>query len=292
MVESTKLRTRAEGGDANAQFALANTYCPEGGENEVIHGDMGEAKKWLRKAAEQGHVQAQLRLAALVGEDDIEETLRWLGAAAEQGNPEAAMERCYYVIEFLGDEVEGIKWYRLARTAGLPHRGDALGIEAPVYRDFIWGKAYVSPKEKIPWERRLAKAGDPEAQYRLGALFANGGGVSLDFVQAYAWFVVAARPGLNQSITSTLKQGKIPDWGTPARAARVLEQVMEESEQELAKSLSNDYLNRFGGRVLVEAKLIRLAESCALLFLGIAVMLPVLMFRGIWERFLPPKTQR
>jgi TPR repeat protein len=291
MVEASKLRTRAEGGDANAQFALANTYWPEEGGNEVIHGDMGEAKKWLRKAAEQGHVQAQLRLAALVGEDDIEETLRWLGAAAEQGNPEAAMERCYYVIEFLSDEVEAIKWYRLARKAGHPHRGDALGIEAPAYRDFIWGKAYVPPKEKIPWERRLAKAGDPEAQYRLGALFANGSGVSLDFVQAYAWFVVAARPGVKQLMTSTLKQGKIPDWRTAARAVRLLEEVMEESEQELAKSLSKDYLNRFGGRVAVEAKLIRFAESCALLFLGIAVVLPVLMFRGIWGRLLPPKTQ-
>ena len=292
MVERSKLRTQAEGGDVNAQFALANTYWPEGGGDEVIQGDMGEAIKWLRKAAEQSHVQAQLQLATLVGEDDLEETLKWLRAAAEQGNPEAAMERCYYLIEFLGDEVDAIKWYRLARVAGHPHRGDALGIEAPVYRDFIWGKAHVPPKEKIPWERRLAKAGDPKAQYRLGALFANGGGVSLDFVQAYAWFVVAARPGLNQPITSTLKQGKIPDCGTPARAVRVLEQVMEESELELAKSLSRDYLNRFGGRVAAQAKLFHFAESCALLFLGIAVVLPVLMFRGIWELFLPPKTQR
>ena len=177
MIERSKLITRAEGGDANAQFALANTYWPEGGGNEVIQGDMREAIKWLRKAAEQSHVQAQLRLAVLVGEDDIEETLKWLRAAAEQGNPEAAMERCYYLMEFLGNEVEAIKWYKLARVAGHPHRGDALGIEAPVYRDLIWGKTRILPKEKIPRERRLAKAGDPKAQYRLGTLFANGGGV-------------------------------------------------------------------------------------------------------------------
>ncbi len=76
MVETSKLRNRAEGGDANAQFALANTYWPEGGGNEVIQGDMGEAIKWLRKAAEQSHEQAQLRHVAHVGEDDLEETLK------------------------------------------------------------------------------------------------------------------------------------------------------------------------------------------------------------------------
>jgi len=129
-------------------------------------------------------------------------------------------------------------------------------------------------------------------QYRVRRHDANGGGVSRDFVQAYAWFVVAARPGLHQPITKTLEQAKIPDWGTPARAVRLLEQVMEENELELAKSLARDYLNRFGGRVAVEVKLYHLVESCVLLFLGFAVVLPVLMFRGIWERFLAPKTQR
>lgn len=229
-----------------------------------------------------------LTLPVSLPEKDIER----LRVAAEEGNAGAAMQICDYFIDDLGDESEGVKWYKRARAAGHPPCANALGIEAPYYTDNIWRKAEVPPKEKLPQERRLGKAGDPAAQYRLGALFANGAGVSLDFVQAYAWFVVSARPGLNQSLTSTSKHGAIPDWGTPSRAVRVLEQVMEEGELELAKILATDYLNRFGGRPSVTVKLSYLAESCKALLIAIAVILPLLVFRSIWKQFFSPNKQQ
>ena len=261
MVEKSELRAQAEQGDSNAQFALGEMHWQEQGNKWSPETDNEEAIQWLRKAAEQGHAGAAIRISD------------------------------YFVGE-LGDESEGVKWYRRAIEAGHPHCGDALGIAVPFYSGFsIWGERAVSPKEKIPRERTLAKGGDPDAQYRLGALFANGVGVSLDLVQAYAWFVVAARPELNQSITSTSQHRTIQDWGTPARAVRVLEQVMVENELELAKSLASDYLTRFGGRISVEVKLFHFGEICVTWFLAIAVVLPVLIFRGIWGRFFPPKTQ-
>ncbi len=290
MTQRPNLRDRAESGDADAQFELANMYWPKGVGNEVVRGDIGEALMWLRKAAEQDHVQAQSRFVALVGENNIQETLKLLQLAAEKGNSEAAMERCYCLVEFLGDEEEAIKWYRIAIAAGHPHSGHALGIAAPIYRDFIWGKRPIPPNEKIPRERRLARAGDPTAQYRLGALFVNGAGVSLEIVQAYAWFAVAARPGLNQSITGTSKGDAIPDWGTAARAVRVLEQVMEDSELEMAKILADDYLSRFGGGIALEVKFFYFTETCVKWLYAIAVVLPVLMLRSVWTRFCPPKT--
>ena len=217
-----------------------------------------------------------------------EEDINELRAAAEQGNGQAAMRLCRYSIHELGDEAGGLTWYRRARAAGQTHSADALGIEAPIYKDDVWGTREISPLEKLPREQRLAKAGDPAAQYRLGTLFACGAGVSLDYVQAYAWFVVAARPGLEPQVTSPLKHDPIPDWGTPSRAARVLKQVMEEEELELARSLADDYLKRFGGEVSAAVKFYYLAERCKSKFYAITVMLPALLFLTVWDRIFPP----
>ncbi|BAN68507.1 tetratricopeptide repeat protein [endosymbiont of unidentified scaly snail isolate Monju] len=43
--------------------------------------------------------------------------------------------------------------------------------------------------------REQAEAGDAEAQYRLGMLYGNGEGVSLDHAEAERWFTRAARQG-------------------------------------------------------------------------------------------------
>ncbi len=43
--------------------------------------------------------------------------------------------------------------------------------------------------------RKAAKAGNPEAQFRLGVMFGNGDGVALDYGQALEWFEKAAAQG-------------------------------------------------------------------------------------------------
>ena len=43
--------------------------------------------------------------------------------------------------------------------------------------------------------RKAAKAGNPEAQFRLGVMFGNGDGVALDSAQACEWFEKAAAQG-------------------------------------------------------------------------------------------------
>lgn len=48
--------------------------------------------------------------------------------------------------------------------------------------------------------RRAAKAGNPEAQFRLGVMYGNGDGVGLDYAQALEWFEKAARQGHTNSL--------------------------------------------------------------------------------------------
>jgi len=43
--------------------------------------------------------------------------------------------------------------------------------------------------------RKAARAGNPEAQFRLGVMFGNGDGVGLDYEQARSWFEKAAAQG-------------------------------------------------------------------------------------------------
>ncbi|MCB1801089.1 MAG: sel1 repeat family protein [Gammaproteobacteria bacterium] len=43
--------------------------------------------------------------------------------------------------------------------------------------------------------RRAAKAGNAEAQFRLGVMYGNGDGVGLDYAQALEWFNKAAEQG-------------------------------------------------------------------------------------------------
>ncbi len=62
-----------------------------------------------------------------------------------------------------------------------------------------------------------------------------------NFIQAYAWFVVAA--GFPpQDTRRTLPNS----WGTPMRAVRLLEQVLDDDERRLAHRLADYYAEKFG----------------------------------------------
>ena len=79
-------RSRAEGGDASAQFALGLSYAS----GVRVPQDYAEALRWIRLAADQGYVDAQYNLGIryadgrCVPQDDAE-ALRWYLLAADQG---------------------------------------------------------------------------------------------------------------------------------------------------------------------------------------------------------------
>src|SRR5205809_541257 len=81
-----ELTQKAEAGDAQAQFELANAYQKGNGieRNDPI------AFEWCRKAAEQGHAKAQNTLGMMYRQGmgispDKEEAFRWYQKAAKQG---------------------------------------------------------------------------------------------------------------------------------------------------------------------------------------------------------------
>jgi len=47
----------------------------------------------------------------------------------------------------------------------------------------------------VYWYRKAAQQGDAEAQFNFGSMFANGKGVSKNYVEAYAWWSTAVAQG-------------------------------------------------------------------------------------------------
>ena len=84
------IQSRADQGDANAQFELGVMYDLGLGMSQ----DDGQAVVWYRKAADQGVPAAQYRLGLMYANgrgvpQDAEHAAAWTRKAADQGVPEA-----------------------------------------------------------------------------------------------------------------------------------------------------------------------------------------------------------
>ncbi len=127
-----EIRSKAENGDAQAQFNLGSYYRTGVG----VAKDASEAVKWFRRAAEQGHAAGQCALGSCyanavgVARDDVE-AVKWYRKAAEQGLAEAQYNLgiCYHTGEGVTkDPVEAVKWYRKAAEQGFAEAQHNLGV--------------------------------------------------------------------------------------------------------------------------------------------------------------------
>lgn len=163
-----ELRGLAEAGDAEAQYALGTAYS----DGLALARDYRRAAAWFEKAALQGHARAQFSLGFLYyqgagpGADEAAETavaadagqaLRWLTLAGEAGNPMAA--------------------YLLSR---IYHYGQGV----PADRDAA-----------LRWARRAAERGIAGGQFEAAVLLGSRSAGAVAWVEAYKWFLLAARQG-------------------------------------------------------------------------------------------------
>ena len=285
MDELSALKTKAEQGDAEAQYALGKFYLDKY-ETSYTDEDEETAQRWFELAAEQGHREAQYCLAGLIRDDDGDptaESAQWLQVAAEQGHAEACMSLCYDILESGdGNEREAIKWYRRARELGHPHDAEMLGYRDP-YSEL--GLSYIVDVV-IYWKRKYAEAGDTQAQHNLGEIYLTGRGYPLNFVHAYAWCAVAA----NHVPGATVEElhGPDSDWlerETPEGIIRLLEHIFDEDERGQAHRLALEYLEKFRQKQVWRLKALRFCaywhemwqERMWLLLLG-----PLLIVMLVW----------
>lgn len=154
---------------------------------EGVSRDMEKALFWLREAASQGHVDAQIALGTLYAEgeggtpQDKAEAVNWLLALAGQGNTDAQA-----VLKELEKDMA---------TDTLPEEE----LLARAYAS-LEGKGVPQDKtEAAYWFRKAAEQGEADAQYRLGIMYADGDGLPQDTAQALEWLRKAGEQGVAEA---------------------------------------------------------------------------------------------
>ena len=160
-----KIRDLATQGNADAQYKLGEHYSLKNDEELAI--------EWHRKAAEQGHVNAQYALSwNILNERDytkaeMKESEKWERLAADGGHPEAQYSvGCRF---FSGPFLDN-----LYRSQALADKDNA--------------EAGVDNTEAVKWFIKSAKQGDICAQNALGNAYYYGTGVPQDYSLAFEWF--------------------------------------------------------------------------------------------------------
>ena len=137
-LDINKLQPLADAGNADAQFALGMIYAA----GDEIPQDLPQALIWLRRAAEQGHPQAQYEFASFYiregSNQDLAEAVKWLRRSAEQGYPRAQLTLGMLYAAGQGvdqDMAEAYAWVSLAGQTGDEMAVKALRQITNVLRD-------------------------------------------------------------------------------------------------------------------------------------------------------------
>lgn len=151
-----EFKALAEGGDKYGQYNLAVFYTDD---SLGVPQDYAQAARWYRRAAQQGHVEAQFKLAVMYIYGygvpvDRHKTIYWFFRSALEGHIDAQ-----YNLGFM-------------------------------YRNGLDLKA--NDAEAARWFRRAAEQGSPNAQAALGVMYAKGEGVRRDEIEALRWLSRAA----------------------------------------------------------------------------------------------------
>ena len=188
-----ELRQRAARGDIEAEVAIGNLY--ESGQS-VLPFDPAQAAEWYRRAADKGHVGAQINLAVMSLDGygvrrDAVQAVAWYRKAADRGDALAQFSLgSIYETGLDGiarDVAVAAEWYRKAAEQGLVSAQYRLG---ELFRE---GRGVRRDREQaIAWLRKAADQGDANAQIELGILLSPGHATSDDLVEAHTWLNLAA----------------------------------------------------------------------------------------------------
>ena len=190
------IKLQAEEGIRDAQYKYAYHLATGLG----VSKDYVKARIWYTKAAAQGHIEAQFRLAQLHFqglEDGIQkpaESAEWFLKAAKSGHADAQYQLAKLCLEGKGvikDEAKAFAWLTLAaqqrhsaaqfQLARLHENGQGTPADSTV--------AY-------SWFKKAAQLGHAGAQYKAGIMARDGTGTTQDTAQAENWFTLAEAQGL------------------------------------------------------------------------------------------------
>jgi TPR repeat protein len=184
---------KSEAGNPDAMFERACAHLVGLGTSI----DRPAGAKWLRMAAEKGHVQAQFSYgqACMRGEifnKDLVEAIRWFRLAAEKKNADAELSLAEAYAKGEGveaDEKECLRWLKLSATHGHPiAQSDYAFAILDKNNPALYG-------ESAEWHRKSALQGNSSAMFGLAIMYQRGIGVPKDRIAAFAWYMVSEMDG-------------------------------------------------------------------------------------------------
>lgn len=202
----TKKVTIIEKQTESLEFSLSNftpMYYYNLGDKSEKSKDYSQAAKWYRKAAEQGHSDAQANLGVYYGlglgvTKDYQEAFKWYKLSAEQGNKRGqyGLGTSYQLGHGVKiDYSEALKWYLLAADQGYREAYNQIG---GMYYNGLG--VTESDVEAVKWFTKAAEKGLSQAQYTLGRFYEHGVGVTKNYEQALKWYSLAAKQGDQDAI--------------------------------------------------------------------------------------------
>ena len=220
----------------------------------------GEAEKWLRLAAEQGHSGAAALLASSrepgLPEGALdEETLPDWCVAAEDGNAQAQYEVAAYFLDHPDsawqEDVE--RYLEMAVEQGHPQACLRLGMKL----------LEAHPQQALVHLRNAADCGVPRAMELLGECCARGEGVGQDPEQAEAWFIAAARRGGGEDMLKLAIRYRRGD-GVPRSPGRSMSWFRQAQQAGVADAEARYYGEEWAARKEREAQQAREARLAPL----------------------------
>ncbi len=193
-----KFKAKAEAGDAEAQYELADCYFHSMG----VNNDFAKAMEWAKKSSEQGfslgsELVGRMYLYGYGVEKNEATANQWFKLAYEQARPlaEAGDARAQYTLNILyksGRSVqknmdEAFKWLTKSASLGYYRAQYSLGVR---YNN---GEGVAQNEQlAVEWYRKAAEQGFPFAQFILANKYDGGTGVAQNKKLAFEWYRKAA----------------------------------------------------------------------------------------------------
>jgi len=173
--------------DKQGESKLAREYY-RNGHRLFSQGEIWNAIEEFTKSAELGYAKAQFRLANAFQsgkgiDKDIEKAKKWYKKAAEQGLDKARSSLAKLMLKYGDDDKSAVELLETAANNGHAKSQVKLGKLYDNGMATGWGK----PKIAFKWFMLAAQQGDKQGQYRVCKAYYKGHGVTRNRSEAKKW---------------------------------------------------------------------------------------------------------
>ncbi len=200
--------------DRGADSIVESKYTM--GENLLLNQEYNQAAKWFEEAADQGHVESQIKM----------------GDLNYQGHLQGLMGSLYSI--FTGSQYEEArKWYKKAAEQG------SLEAKFKIGESYMYGLK--DPSQSLEWYEKAAEGGYVDSQYRLGNIYKSGGfGLEINNTKSLYWYEKAAEQGKSEAqitLGSCYQSGCLDLDKNLSKAVYWIEKAVEGGREGLEDSL-------------------------------------------------------